>query len=184
MKTCSTNMTCSVTQTSKYTSVLSFGCKLKRPTNKVYVSFLVKKKTFLNISLQIDAAAWHQKFGGTEYQKAMDLPKLDWCNIMENAEKFPLMMKPVAWVNLTFPNLVHKCPYTVCWTLFYFHQFSQFLVFQSFESLNASLKIKESNLTNKGWLNFIPRGNWKLTLKPYDDLDDEIAQLACYYIFR
>ena len=51
-----------------------------------------------------------------DYRPIMELKKLDWCVIMENLLKYPNIVKPIKFVNSTFPGLVGKCPYNVSFT--------------------------------------------------------------------
>jgi hypothetical protein len=52
------------------------------------------------------------------------------------------------------------------------------------ETLIAILKHDESNKTIEGFYKFVPKGNWKLTLKAYNGIDENIAQITSFLIFR
>jgi hypothetical protein len=62
---------------------------------------------------QLDAIQYHKTFGGQNFIKIIDVKKIDVCKVMDNMDNFPMFKGSIDWLNATFPNSVHKCPYLV-----------------------------------------------------------------------
>ena len=63
-------------------------------------------------SKQVNSTSYHKPFNG-EFNKIIDIGNIDACKVVQNLDDFPMIKHSVYWLNMSFPNLVHKCPYEV-----------------------------------------------------------------------
>jgi hypothetical protein len=47
------------------------------------------------------------------YLTMINIQKLEFCEFMENREDYTRFASVGQWVDITFPKLLHKCPYNV-----------------------------------------------------------------------
>lgn len=88
---------------------------LKKSPNKFYVSLQNKPVGLLDCIFfpQVDVSNWHRNIRGENFRPFVILKKLEACKLMEYVSKYPSMVVPIDWMNLTFPGLIHKCPFKV-----------------------------------------------------------------------
>ena len=70
------------------------------------------------LNLKFGIKSTHKPSVTGNYRELVDLQKIDACNVIENIDKFPMFNDQVAFLNESFPGLIHKCPYKVSEKLF------------------------------------------------------------------
>lgn len=176
-------MSCRVKPISRTVSTLDFTCELNRPLNRFYVSSCDNniKFSLLLISdvIKIEVYVGYRSLAGN-YRQLINLKKIDMCSILENTKNFAMMKKPIMWLNISYPGLVHKCPYTVSSSLS--HELFYYLkLFQTFTTLNASLNVKLEELSIMDW-GIFPNGQYKMRLRTFDDFDENISNLTTVHV--
>lgn len=107
-------MLCNIKLASRYESYVNFNCDLQKTLNSLNVLSSTKSSLFPSktVQFQLDVIFDYKKLGGN-YHRIINLRKVDVCKVMDNIDNFPMFKGVVNWLNLTFPKLVHKCPFTV-----------------------------------------------------------------------
>lgn len=119
-------------------------------TREILRKYLVYIEGMIRIrASQVDAVLWHKKLGESEYRQNINLKKLEWCNIMENFDKFPLLDKSVAWINITFPSLVQKCPFIVNTSIFKLHFLTILQLFRALKVSTRLLNLRKKSESSK-----------------------------------
>ena len=79
---------------SRYLLTANLGFKFLEPLNKpFYIQLLIYYRY------------------GTIFRQVIDSKQNEWCSFMEGTDTFPLLKSIVVYINSTFPQLIHKCPY-------------------------------------------------------------------------
>lgn len=91
------------------------------------------------------------KYDGEKYRQIFKLSRVEWCAIMAGTTKPNQMVKLIFnTVKESIPQLFHKCPFE-----------------GRFEVHNITMK-------NGKFLSIYPSGKYRMNIKLYDEIDDEI----------
>lgn len=99
---------------------------------------------------------------------------------------FPVLYPAFDWLNVTFPGLVHQCPYTVSlklanWTK---SKIESFAVFKELKIVNASIILgMDTKIMTRSALS-LPNGNYKYKIKYHDEIDDHIGSANILLVIR
>jgi hypothetical protein len=67
-----------------------------------------------SVHFQYSVVNWKISIAGGQ-RMMLNLKNVDACGVLANIDRFPMFTNEVQGLNLTFPGMVHKCPYTVSW---------------------------------------------------------------------
>jgi hypothetical protein len=132
----------------------------------------------------LDYELFHKSVGN--YRQITTFKKLDVCVVIRDLNSLPLLKPAFEWMNVTFPGMVHPCPYAVTLLLHFIISFSlEFTrIVQDLKIANASLGgNSDKAMLTKDALPF-PNGNYKMNIKYSDDIDDHIGSVKILFVVK
>lgn len=97
------NYTCKLKLLNRTTSLLTVGCKdgLKRTLRNFKLDTTTKYRSLISIN----------------FRTLININNINICPVLKAAWKFPQFSGYVDFFNLTYPNIIHPCPYRSVWSV-------------------------------------------------------------------
>ena len=74
--------------------------------NQFFLNFIQ-----FNVCSKVNVTFWHKPLTGNFFRQFIKLENVDFCGVLSNMNIFPAMKKLLFVANVTFPGLIHLCPY-------------------------------------------------------------------------
>jgi hypothetical protein len=132
----------------------------------------------------MNVTAWIKQFTSNYFRQFLKLEKIEYCNAYKTMKSISWMEEILTFANLTFPQLVHECPYRGVTDL---NLISRLLPlpthFQTVRIVNGSFTKngQRHSYYNTSGPRFIGNGIIKIRIAFHDEIDPKILVFDNYH---
>jgi hypothetical protein len=109
-KTCA-NVTYDLKPVSRYKTLMSGRCDLKRTIRKLKVSWKLENFRIID-EFQVNITGWHKEKIEQNYRQLFNIENIDYCATMKTVDLMPWFKYFVEFAKEFLPGLVKDCPIT------------------------------------------------------------------------